>query len=78
MLLHAVTHHDDKGDMHIVTLVQAAEKGPCMDRVCAPEVVFAKHRFRTVEDPSATGGSLRIISCPGHTDMLGEAPHNQG
>ena len=43
----------------------------------APEVILTKHRFRAVEDPAAPGGSLRIISCPSDTDMLGETPHNQ-
>ena len=44
---------------------------------CAPEVILAKYRFRAVEDPATPGGSLRIISCPCDTDMLGETPHNQ-
>ena len=45
--------------------------------VCAPEVILAKHRFRAVEDPSTSGGSLRIISCPCDTDMLSKTPHDE-
>lgn len=44
----------------------------------APEIILAKNRFGTVEDPAAPGGSLRIISCPCDTDMLGKTPHNEG